>query len=178
MRLYVWTALGHIVATATIGLIAGEERMRLMALIVVYTVLFLMILSTLAKADIKQDIKQAAKRAGVPSKILLAICFAESSHRDLSPALDGSSLSYGVCQVKLETAYTIDKRLGNPEYTATPEGLSDPYVNAFYAAYILKFNYHKYGDWPQAIEAYNKGIARNKGTGKYVKRVLAYIGKF
>lgn len=114
---------------------------------------------------------KAADKAEVPRELLLAVCWVESSYRTkLKPHMDGKSHSYGLCQVKLETAQYMDE-VYNHKWKATPEKLNDPYLNAFYAAKVLKWNLSRYqGDWKKAVDAYNKG--RHVSTeSEYVKRV-------
>jgi soluble lytic murein transglycosylase-like protein len=121
------------------------------------------------KQAVRRSIVSAAQYVGVPHKILLAVCFVESSHRELDSVPDGSSLSYGVCQVKLETAEYMDRLYGL--VPVTPEALSDTWTNAYYAAKYLQFQYKRYGDWKRAIDAYNKGKLVSDSS-QYVHKVL------
>lgn len=125
------------------------------------------------QSQIINDITRAAKVAGIDANLLLAVCWAESSYRgDLKPRIDGHSNSYGICQVKLETAEHMDK-IYKHAVKATAERLQEPFVNAFYAAKVIKFQLQRYhGDLRKAIEAYNKGHAVSNGNGKYVNKVF------
>lgn len=113
----------------------------------------------------------AADKAQVPRELVLAVCWGESSFRTTGVThVDGETPSYGVCQVKLETAQFIDKfyRL---KHKVTPERLNSTMINAFYAAKYLKYQLNRYKqDWKLAVDAYNKGTALGHKT-KYVRKV-------
>ncbi len=102
-------------------------------------------------------ISAAAHIVGVPPALLLAVCFAESSHRNIHSPNDGGSASYGVCQIKLATAQMVS---GPPSLTdASP--LKEPYTNAIYAALYLKHLSKRYNsNFERTISAYNAGSAR------------------
>ncbi len=116
-------------------------------------------------------ITKAATRVGVPVELMLSIAWVESSYRaSLPPSLDGATPSYGVFQVKLETALWLDE-VYKHKRLATPERLSNTYINSFYAAKYIKLLLKRYnGNVEMAIDAYNKGhVVSTKST--YVKRV-------
>lgn len=102
---------------------------------------------------------------GVPGELVRAVCKVESG---LNPAAihhsDGHSKSYGLCQIKLATA----RQMG---YDGTVQGLMDPETNAMYAAKYLKMQKERYGNWLQAISAYNAGRAIISNRN-YVRQVL------
>lgn len=137
-------------------------------------VLFAMLsISAQAKnTEVIQTIVDAADKASVPRELLLAICWVESSYRTkLEVKLDGATPSYGICQVKLETAQWLD-RYNKHKLSASKERLQVPFVNAFYAAKYLKYQLKRYNnDWKKAIDAYNKGTHQSS-TSQYVKRVI------
>lgn len=115
-------------------------------------------------------IKNAARFVGVDEDLLLAICWTESSFRPRS-VMDGPTMSYGLCQVKLETAQHLDW-VYNHKVKATAERLKNDYVNAFYAAKLIRFNLFRYkGNIARAVEAYNRGHSRDVRT-PYVKKVM------
>jgi soluble lytic murein transglycosylase-like protein len=108
----------------------------------------------------------------LPSGLLSAVCFVESSHR---PAAinknDRGSPSLGLCQVKFNTA----KWLG---FKGTPAQLqTDAKINAYYSAAYLKFQLKRYKyDVSKAVAAYNAGVFR---PGKYASEALnsKYVSK-
>jgi soluble lytic murein transglycosylase-like protein len=113
-----------------------------------------------------------AKVVGVPGALLLAICTQESNLQNIVAPYDHGSPSYGLCQIKQDTA----KSLG---YTGNGDGLMIPDVNARYAAKYLKMQLDRYdGDWCKSVAAYNSGtynpstIVPGKPKNlKYVKAV-------
>ncbi len=107
----------------------------------------------------------AAKAASLPPALLLSVCFVESGFRNTISPTDGSSASYGVCQVKLSTA-----RMFNPKVHASD--LLIPQENARYAAIYLKYQLSRYGyDVRRAVCAYNSGSHFDGGEG------CAYSGR-
>jgi soluble lytic murein transglycosylase-like protein len=93
----------------------------------------------------------AAKLVKVSPQLLLAICVTESNLKNVVVPHDGGSPTYGICQVKLDTA----KMLG---YTGNAKGLMDPKTNIKFAALYLKYQKDRYQyDWCKATAAYNAG---------------------
>lgn len=125
------------------------------------------------KAALKA-LSAAAYETKVPFRLLAAICTVESSLRPfIKPIEDNGSLSYGMCQVKEETA----RFLG---FASKASILSNPNVNAFYAAKYLKYQLNRYeGDWIRALAAYNAGSSHwHISNQEYVTKVLAQAVKF
>ena len=121
-------------------------------------------------AKVIKDITWAANFVGIQPEYLLALCHGESHFMTNVTHMDGGSLSFSVCQIKLETAQFMDKvyKLHNP---ATAERLEDTRINAYYAAKFLKYQLDCYnGDIDLAVDAYNKFRA--------VSRNSVYVGKF
>ncbi len=120
----------------------------------------------------------AADAFKIPRAILLAVCYHESafSNRKGITHMDGGSMSYGICQVKLGTAQTMDRIYGL-KGKATAEKLNSLLHNAYYAAAYLKYQKNKHKDWKLAIDAYNKFTPIHDHT-RYVKAVLLNIGRF
>lgn len=114
------------------------------------------------------DVASAAHLVGVPAELLTAICKVESGLVAVR-SLDGATHSFGICQVKLETAQHMDS-IYKHKHLATAERLMDNYINAFYAAKYLAYQYRRYGDWMLATDAYNKGRAVSSSSA-YVKKV-------
>jgi soluble lytic murein transglycosylase-like protein len=93
----------------------------------------------------------AAKKIGVSGSLLLAICTHESGLNNVYLHHDGGSPTYGVCQIKYETA----KMVG---FTGEAKELMTPKINAEWAATYLKFQKSRYGgDWVKSTAAYNSG---------------------
>lgn len=119
-----------------------------------------------------KDIIWAADKVEIPRALLLAVCWGEGSFRTDAKLthMDGQSLSYGTCQVKMSLATHMDKVYKHTT-KATPERLEITKINAFYAAKALKFHLKRYhGNWQLAVDAYNKYTAVSEDT-PYVKRV-------
>jgi len=115
----------------------------------------------------------AAKTAKVSGSLLLAICTHETNLTNIVVYNDGNSPSYGICQIKLETA----KMIG---FKGRAKDLINPQVNAKWAALYLKYQEQRYGanKWCEMTAAYNAGSfsESKKFPGKprnlkYVRRV-------
>jgi soluble lytic murein transglycosylase-like protein len=118
-----------------------------------------------------KDIIWAADKAEVPRALLLSVCWTENRfNANNDPThIDGKSLSYGQCQIKLGTASHMDWVFKH-KTKVTAERLKTVKINAFYAAKYLKTKLKKYnGNWQLAADAYNKNIAISVNT-KYVKK--------
>lgn len=114
----------------------------------------------------------AAKKAGVSGSLLLAICTHESGLKNVYLHHDGGSPTYGICQIKYDTA----KMVG---FQGEAKDLMVPSINAQWAAAYLKFQKARYaGDWMKSTAAYNSGtyLESKKVPGcprnlKYLKHV-------
>lgn len=96
-------------------------------------------------------ILSAAKNIGVPGSLLLAICTHETGLKHKIAYNDGKTHTFGMCQVKHETA----KMLG---FKGTEKDLMNPKTNAKYAAKYLKYQLKRYdNDWCKSTSAYNAG---------------------
>lgn len=114
-------------------------------------------------------ILSAAKAAKVSGQLLLAICLHESHLKNIEVPHDGGSPTYGICQVKLDTA----KFLG---YTGDGQGLMVPETNAKYAALYLKYQKERYDyDWCKATAAYNAGTYNESKKVPGKPRNLKYV---
>lgn len=115
-------------------------------------------------------ILNAAKTAKVSGTLLLAICAHESNNFTLNYSpYDHGSPSYGVCQLKLESA----KMVG---FQGSPYELMDPKKNSLYAAKYLKYQESRYGnDLCKITAAYNSGSfaesKKNPGKPKNLRYV-------
>jgi soluble lytic murein transglycosylase-like protein len=111
----------------------------------------------------------AAKAAKVSGALLLAICTHESGLNNITVPHDGGSPSYGICQVKYDTA----KLMG---FTGKPEDLIIPKVNAKWAAAYLKYQEERYdGNWCKIAAAYNAGKYNESKKKPGCPRNLAYV---
>lgn len=123
----------------------------------------------------------AAAKVKVSGALLLAICSYETNLTNVVVHYDGGSPSYGICQVKYDTA----KMLG---FTGKAEELENPFVNAKWAAKYLKFQEERYSKtdivtdnadvWCKITAAYNAGryneskkVPGKPRNLKYVRRV-------
>lgn len=115
----------------------------------------------------------AAAKVKVSGALLLAICTYETNLTNVVVYHDGGSPSYGVCQVKYETA----KMMG---FKGKAQDLVNPITNATWAAKYLKYQQSRYStsNWCKITAAYNAGtyIESKRIPGKpknlkYVKRV-------
>lgn len=123
-------------------------------------------------------IAHAAKMAGISPALLTAVCMTETGLRNVDSINDGPSTSYGVCQVKLETAHFMGKKLKKAYFSKLKyTDMRNPKTNILVAAFYLKYQIKRYnGNIRKAVAAYNAGSYR-KGKGHqpfnvhYVKKV-------
>ena len=102
----------------------------------------------------------------LPPKLLESLCYVESKHTISSISIaDGKSDSYGICQVKLETAQFLG-------FKGSFKDLLKPEVNIFYAGKYLNYQRMKYYDITKALVAYNRGNSLNKTRSEYSDKVL------
>jgi len=122
-------------------------------------------------------ILSAAKAANVSGTLLLAICTTESHLKNVKVPHDGGSPSYGICQVKYETA----KMLG---FKGKPDDLMIPKINAKYAAKYIAYQKNRYGtkNWCIISSAYNAGsyneskkLPGHPMNMRYVKKVQKHL---
>jgi soluble lytic murein transglycosylase-like protein len=101
----------------------------------------------------------------LPPGLLASLCYVESNHKlNKIHYLDGKTDSYGICQVKLETARLVG-------FKGTPEQLMNPAVNIHYAGKYLQHQLNRYQDVQKAVIAYNKGSAGLFTSSKYQAKV-------
>lgn len=100
----------------------------------------------------------------VPVQLMLALCTVESGLNPIAVnQYDGNSASYGLCQIKLETAKRFIPKI-------TAKALLRPAFNVVAATKYLRHQYNRYGDWRMAIAAYNSGTVKYNQYGKLVNR--------
>lgn len=102
----------------------------------------------------------------LPTGLLSSLCYVETTHKVTAIAYnDGKTHSYGICQIKIETA----KGLG---FKGTEIDLMKPENNIYYAGLYLKYQTIRYkGDMPRAITAYNRGKSTGNGHSEYYLKV-------
>lgn len=129
----------------------------------------------ITRVGVIRKVMNAAEQSNIPKELLFAVCFVESNYKIVPPKIDGRTPSYGICQIKLETAQLMD-RVYKHRVKVTATRLQDDFTNAFYAAKYLKYQLKRYkGDWKKAIDAYNKGHHVSSNS-MYVKRVYVAMG--
>lgn len=115
-----------------------------------------------------QMILEAARSAKISGAILVAVCTHESGLVNIMVPHDGGSPTYGICQVKLDTANMLG-------YKGDANGLMDPKTNAKYAAIYLKKQYDRYQNWCMAIAAFNAGKYNESKIKPGYPRNLKYV---
>jgi soluble lytic murein transglycosylase-like protein len=111
----------------------------------------------------------AAQMVKVPPALLLAICVHESGLKNVIAPYDGNSPTYGVCQVKLESAQDLG-------FSGDEKDLMKPSVNAHWAAMILKKQIVRYnGDLCKATAAYNAGSYNESKVMPGYPKNLKYV---
>lgn len=111
----------------------------------------------------------AAKAVKVSGALLLAICTQESNLTNAMVLHDGGSPSYGVCQLKYETA----KMVG---FKGRKQDLMDVKTNATFAAKYLAYQQTRYGDdWHKITAAYNAGSYNPSSKIVGCPRNLRYV---
>lgn len=111
-----------------------------------------------------------ALKAKVPGALLVAICAHESMNFHLSYNPDDKGTpSYGICQVKEDTA----KMFG---FDGDPKTLNNPKESAKYAARYLRFQVRRYGDdWCKLTAAYNAGTYKENKRHPGRPRNIGYV---
>lgn len=113
----------------------------------------------------------AAKLVKVPGALLLAICAHESADFSINHNPDDAGTpSYGVCQIKEETAKMF-------KFKGDLDLLNGPKVSAKYAALYLKYQISRYGDkdWCKITAAYNAGSYNESKKHPGKPRNLKYV---
>ena len=109
----------------------------------------------------------ASLNHGIDPQLMLSICYHETGFKDSYKPQDGTSPSYGVCQVKELTAVQV----GLPRSSVkTPEGSVEVAVK------YMKYNLKRCKNTKDAIGAYNTGHC-GKGS-KYSNAVLNDYTRF
>lgn len=103
----------------------------------------------------------------LPQGLLSSLCFIETRHKVTAVAPnDGATTSYGICQVKYETAVWLG-------FKGTTKQLMEPKTNIYYAAKYLAKNIARYnGHIEKAVIAYNQGHAGKTIKTNYSTKVF------
>lgn len=124
---------------------------------------------------IAEIVAAAAKAANIAPTLLLSVCTVESGLRPHAiNKVDGNSPSYGICQIKVDTAKMM-------RWESSPSRLLDPSHNALVAAHYLQYQLMRYkGDIKCAVAAYNAGTCRKNErgqirNGKYLRKVRSKL---
>jgi soluble lytic murein transglycosylase-like protein len=101
----------------------------------------------------------------LPKDLLHSLCFIETKHNVKAIAYnDGVSNSYGICQIKLETA----KELG---FKGDYKKLMLPENNIYYAGLYLQKQINRYNSVQRGVIAYNRGNAKGLTKSNYQVKV-------
>ncbi len=103
----------------------------------------------------------------LPPGLLSSLCYVETRHNvSLIHYQDGKTNSYGICQIKLESAEFLG-------FEGNEEELMEPATNIYYAGLYLQHQLIRYNnDIPKAVIAYNRGSARHLTYTNYQARVF------
>lgn len=122
-------------------------------------------------------LSEAADRHGIPREILMAIAYKESNWRHYDR--DGSVLR-GRWSPTDQGIMQISER-AHPD--AFPRARTDIRYNIEYGARYLKYQYDRYGNWEEAVAAYNRGSVHRRRNKRivnqyYVDKVMAFRAHF
>lgn len=112
---------------------------------------------------------QVARTHAIPEEILVALVWIESR---FCPQVVGKKGEIGLGQVLPATAWGVGVH---------PNWLRHPEANLVASARYLRQMYHRFGNWPTALAAYNAGPGRALSppysTRIYVRNVL-YVARY
>jgi soluble lytic murein transglycosylase-like protein len=116
----------------------------------------------LPRATIEAMLDQAADQYGIPRDILKGVAMHESSWQQweadgsVKAGRNSGSTDWGIMQIN---------DYAHPD--AFPRVKTDLAYNIDYGAQYLASQYKRYGNWQDAIAAYNAGSVRRTGSGQY-----------
>jgi soluble lytic murein transglycosylase-like protein len=132
-----------------------------------------------SRAGLRPVLEKAAREHGLPTDVILAQAWAESSWRQQAVSYAGA---IGVLQLTPATVDFVSKRLLRLDRNLDP---IDPAANARMGArYMVHLLSRTGGDWRQALIAYNQGLTALRRDGPYPQaetyadRVLALRTQF
>lgn len=116
------------------------------------------------------------ERWKVPWALILAIIGTESAGNPRAYRYEShiNDASRGLMQMLYSTARSLG-------YKGPPRGLYNPDISIKYGTKFLRMLYNRYGNWLDAIAAYNAGRPRRRGgfgcyyNQTYVNRVLTWL---
>ena len=121
-------------------------------------------------------VQQVSKEFNVPAALILGHAKQESNFDPKAYRAEPkiNDASYGLMQVLLKTAKSI-------EPNATPDRLYDPLYSLRIGTAYIGQNLKKFGNVPDAVAAYNSGVAKKDTYGRYVSNsgtnVQPYVDK-
>lgn len=154
--------------------------MRRLLLIVILLLCFpavMAVAAPLTTANLKAIVMSQAAKYDVPPLLLAEVCKKESNLKWDARGIDDAArrkhpskrtendFSYGICQVKIETAQWVWLKLVPAKQRRYVEAwdLYNAGFNAATAAIYLKWLRARYGSWKLALAAYNRGHNRRSG---------------
>lgn len=116
-------------------------------------------------------VSEVAAEFGIDPRILAAVATVESRW---NPRTVGSHQDSGLMQIIPSTAAGIAGGMGLEEYD-----IFDPRTNLSMGAWYLRRLHQAYGDWPQALAAYNGGprAASVGAEHPYTKKVMGVYNR-
>lgn len=109
---------------------------------------------------------------GINWKLVAAICTVESGLNNVDNLKDNGSASYGVCQIKANTAkFIIDKYKLPMNKKNTVAILRNINYNLILASYYVKWQSSRYKDIDCIIKSYNAGSCKSLKSNNYLKKV-------
>lgn len=123
-------------------------------------------------------LSRAADKHGIPRPILKAVALRESNWRQYDAngnpvaGRNPSTTDWGIMQIN---------DYWHPQ--AFPRAMTDVAFNIEYGATYLASQYKRYGDWKDAVAAYNAGSVKKDASGRYsnqpyVDFVFAHLTQF
>ncbi len=114
---------------------------------------------------------------GLNWKLVASICTVESGLQNIDNLKDGGSASYGVCQIKANTAKFIINKYNLPISTKNlDDTLRNIHYNIILASYYIKWQTGRYGkDIDCIIKAYNSGTCIKNRSNGYLRKVKKHI---
>lgn len=122
-------------------------------------------------------IYEESKKYGIDSKLILAIIRTESEFNIYAKSPKGA---IGLMQIRPNTAKFVSSNIG-VKYRGL-DSLYDPHYNIRLGIHYLDMMRRKYGNWEEALVAYNRGptgLARyvereNELPTRYIEKVMGY----
>lgn len=121
--------------------------------------------SALEVAGYREYAINAANSAGIPVDIFTNLIGVESGWNPnaVGPTLANGENAIGIAQIRPSAHPWV-----NP---------TDPYASLDYAAQYLREQFDKFGNWAQAVAAYNAGPATIERAGGIPSNLTSYVNK-